>query len=111
MSLDDVDCEGITGISIQDIEDAKNENKVWKLIGSVENKDGGLKLQVQPRKIENPPPPPPPPPPPLASVSGATNAITYHTELLGDVTIVGAGAGRMETGYAIIEDLLAIHRR
>src|SRR5262249_61698781 len=48
---------------------------------------------------------------PLASVSGATNALTFTTELLGDVTIIGPGAGRLETGYALICDLLAIHRK
>jgi homoserine dehydrogenase len=48
---------------------------------------------------------------PLASVSGATNAITFSTDLLGDVTLVGPGAGRIETGYAIVGDLLAIHRQ
>jgi homoserine dehydrogenase len=46
---------------------------------------------------------------PLANVGGATNAITYTTRLLGDVTLIGAGAGRLETGYALINDLLAIH--
>jgi homoserine dehydrogenase len=45
---------------------------------------------------------------PLASVSGATNAIQFHTRLMGDVTLIGPGAGRLETGYAVIEDLLAI---
>jgi len=47
---------------------------------------------------------------PLAAVSGATNAITYTTDLLGDVTLVGPGAGRIETGYALVSGLLAIHR-
>jgi homoserine dehydrogenase len=46
----------------------------------------------------------------LAAVSGATNAITYSTDLLGDVTLVGPGAGRVETGYALLGDILAIHR-
>jgi homoserine dehydrogenase len=48
---------------------------------------------------------------PLASIGGATNAITFTTDLLGDVTLVGPGAGRIETGYAIVGDLLAIHRQ
>jgi homoserine dehydrogenase len=47
----------------------------------------------------------------LASVRGATNAITFTTDLLGDVTLIGPGAGRLETGYAILCDLMAIHRR
>ncbi len=47
---------------------------------------------------------------PLATVSGPTNAVTFTTDLLGDVTLVGPGAGRIETGYALVSDLLAIHR-
>ncbi len=43
-------------------------------------------------------------------MSGATNALTYTTDLLGEVTLVGPGAGRVETGYALLSDLLAIHR-
>jgi homoserine dehydrogenase len=43
-------------------------------------------------------------------VSGATNAITYVTDLLGEVTLVGPGAGRRETGFALLADLLDIHR-
>jgi len=38
------------------------------------------------------------------------NAITYTTDHLGDITIVGPGAGRIETGQALLSDLLAIHR-
>ncbi|PKC50851.1 hypothetical protein RhiirA1_485178 [Rhizophagus irregularis] len=29
---------------------------------------------------------------PLASINGATNAISYHCDLLGPVTLIGAGA-------------------
>jgi homoserine dehydrogenase len=46
---------------------------------------------------------------PLAAVSGATNAITYSTDLLGDITLVGAGAGRLQTGFGILSDLLEIN--
>ncbi len=47
---------------------------------------------------------------PLAGVSGAVNAITFTTDLLGDVTVTGPGAGRAETGYSILTDMLDIHR-
>jgi homoserine dehydrogenase len=30
---------------------------------------------------------------------------------MGDITIRGRGAGRIETGFAILSDLLWIHRR
>jgi homoserine dehydrogenase len=48
---------------------------------------------------------------PLAAINGVTNAITYSTGLLGDVTLIGPGAGRLETGYALVSDLLAISRK
>ena len=47
---------------------------------------------------------------PLASVMGATNALTFTTDYLHDVTVVRPGAGRMETGYSILTDLLDMHR-
>ena len=31
------------------------------------------------------------------------------TQIEGDVTIIGPGAGRFETGFAILSDILAIH--
>jgi homoserine dehydrogenase len=30
---------------------------------------------------------------------------------MGDVTIIGKGAGRIETGFSILSDLLAISRK
>jgi homoserine dehydrogenase len=42
---------------------------------------------------------------------GAQNALTFDTDLMGKITIQGAGAGKIETGYSILSDILAIHRR
>jgi len=39
---------------------------------------------------------------------GATNAVTVTTDTLGDVTIVGPGAGRKETGFSMLIDLIKI---
>ncbi len=38
---------------------------------------------------------------PLASIKGATNAVSITTDNLGEVTIIGPGAGRRETGQAL----------
>jgi len=99
----DVDRQGITKLTQADIQQAQSEGKRWKLIGTVERVNGVVKASVRPVKIALGHP--------LASVGGATNAITYSTELLGDVTLVGPGAGRLETGYALLNDLIAIHRK
>ena len=46
----------------------------------------------------------------LYTVGGTTNALTYQTDGLGDVTIIGRGAGGVETGHGILTDLISIHR-
>lgn len=101
--MSDVDRIGITGLTVEDIRLAKSSGERWKLIGKVERTEGGIKASVKPQRL--------PETHPLAQVSGATNAITFTTKLLGDVTLIGPGAGRLETGYSLIGDLLALHRR
>ena len=98
----DVDREGITGITTEMIDDAKSKNARWKLLGAIEKSADGIKASVKPEMI--------PMTHPLAGIMDATNALTFTTDLLGDITIVGAGAGRIETGYSILTDILAIHR-
>ncbi len=102
LTMADVDRRGITGLTLPDIHEARQAGERWKLIGSVEIKGGDVVASVRPLRL--------PATHPLANVSGATNAITYTTDLLGDVTLVGPGAGRVETGYALLGDMLAIHR-
>jgi homoserine dehydrogenase len=102
LTLADVDCTGISQISTQEVATASAQNKHWKLIGTVAKTETGFIASVKPQMVSKSHP--------LASISGATNAITYTTELLGDITLIGPGAGRLETGYAVIEDILAIHK-
>ena len=102
LKMSDISLEGITKITPQDIQDAAANNEKWKLIGALEKENGKILASVKPVRV--------PLSHPLAGVDGATNAITYTTDLLGDVTLIGAGAGRMETGFAVLGDLLGIHR-
>ena len=99
----DVKRKGITKITAADVAKAKADGKRWKLIGSVKRSaSGGLDARVQPVAL--------PLSDPLAAVMGPTNAVSFTTDLLGKVTMVGPGAGRVETGFAILSDLLAIDR-
>jgi homoserine dehydrogenase len=102
LRLDQVNRTGITGITKADVAEAKAAGQRWKLIGSLEKSEAGITASVKPVRL--------PLEHPLANVNGATNAITFTTDLLGDVTLIGPGAGRMETGYALICDLLSIYR-
>jgi len=104
IKIEDVQRKGITEITQNDIETAKSEGKVWKLIGSAElQENGSVKARIWPEKL--------PLSNPLAGVSSATNALTYYTDELGAVTIVGPGAGKRETGFALLIDLLEINRK
>ncbi|MDZ7740228.1 MAG: homoserine dehydrogenase [Bacteroidota bacterium] len=102
LSISDVACQGITQITQQDIKIAREQGKRWKLIGSVEKTESGVRGSVAPEMIDLSHP--------LAGVMGATNALTFTTDLLGDVTIVGPGAGRIETGFSILTDVLALKK-
>ncbi|MCK5330041.1 MAG: homoserine dehydrogenase [Candidatus Marinimicrobia bacterium] len=98
----EVEREGITGITTEMIDQAKSKNARWKLLGAIEKSTDGINASVKPEMITMTHP--------LAGIMDATNALTFTTDLLGDITIVGAGAGRIETGYSILTDILAIHR-
>ncbi len=98
----DVDRTGITKITLDDVNNAKAEGKRWKLIGRVAREGGAVRASVRPEKLDVADP--------LAGVGGATNALTFSTDLIRNVTIIGPGAGKIETGYSILVDLLAIHR-
>jgi homoserine dehydrogenase len=102
IALKDIPCEGITQITPEDIRQAGLNRQRWKLIGAVTRTAEGLQAYVRPETV--------PLTHPLAQVMGNTNAVTLTTDLLGEVTISGPGAGRRETGFAILTDLLAIHR-
>lgn len=97
LTLDDMAVTGISGISSDAVRAAQSAGRRWKLIASVTSE--GARVEPVSLLVTDP----------LAGVSGATNAITYTTDLLGDVTLIGAGAGRQETGFALLADLLDIH--
>ena len=97
-AMADLDVSGITAISAADIADAKAAGQRYKLIASATPAGGSVKATRLP--LDDP----------LANVSGSTNAITLETDLMGDITLIGAGAGKLETGFAILSDLLAIKR-
>ena len=97
---ENIDRKGITDITPEDIQIALREHAHWKLIGHIKKTDNGIEASVQPMMI--------PDDNPLANIKGAGNAIQYHTNLLGEITLVGPGAGRRETAGALIEDLIHI---
>jgi len=99
---DDSPCVGITEITPDDIAKAAADGKRYKLIGRVWRDGDRVRGSVGPKLMDLGHP--------LAGVGGATNAMTMTTDALGEVTVVGPGAGRIETGFSLLNDLLAIRR-
>ena len=99
LRLADMSVYGIAGLGRGDIEAARSAGERWKLIATVEP-DGA---RVAPERL--------PLAHPLASVSGVSNALTWTTDSLQEVTLVGPGAGPAATGQGLLADLLAIHRQ
>jgi homoserine dehydrogenase len=102
VTIEDVQRKGITEITLDDVKKAKENNKRIKLIAEVLKEEDGIKVSVSPKEISIVHP--------LANVMGAINALTFTTDHLGDITIIGPGAGRVETGQALLTDVLAINR-
>jgi len=97
----DVETTGIQDITSDDVTQALAGGSRWKLIGEARREeDGRIVATVQPVAL--------PADHPLAGISGATNAVSFTTDLLGAVTVSGPGAGRVETAYALISDIIAV---
>lgn len=94
VTIKDVKIDGIRDVSAKNIQEAKNKECTIKLIGSIEKS-----LKVEPIQISRHDP---------LAVDGALNAVTFVSESAGEQTIIGRGAGGMETASAVLRDLLDI---
>lgn len=94
----DVKVEGITEIVPEALKLACNEGYVIKLIGEV-NKEKKA-LSVSPRLVPNGHP---------LDIRGFLNAALIKTDLAGDITVIGRGAGGIEAASAILTDIMKIY--
>lgn len=103
LNVNDVSCSGIASLGLGDIEKARQDGARWKLIGAAtRHADGSVSASVEPRLLNHDHP--------LAAICGATNAVSFATDLLGAVTVSGPGAGRTETAFALLSDIISIHQ-
>jgi homoserine dehydrogenase len=93
---------GITAITREDVARAQQEGKRIKLIASLRYDGQTVQARVEPVSL--------PFFDPLATIDGVMNAITVETVALPQVTIVGPGAGRLQTGQGLLADLIAVAR-
>jgi homoserine dehydrogenase len=107
--LDAVYREGITAVTIDQVESARKAGYVVKLLAicerltDAETGTEGVSARVYPALI--------PASHPLAAVHGANNAVFIEAEAAGDLMFYGAGAGGLQTASAVLGDLVSAARR
>lgn len=96
---DEISTEGITKISLADVEYARNCDRVIKLIGSAEKQDDGkICAQVSPALVNVNSP--------LAAVNDVFNAVMVDGNAVDEVYFIGKGAGKHATASAVVADVI-----
>lgn len=96
LHVTDVATRGIESITRADVERARAQGKVIKLLARYDGKSARVEPELIPASDS-------------LNVPGPLNAVTYTTEDLGSVTLIGKGAGGRETSSALVRDLIDIH--
>ena len=94
--------EGISSITLADLDAAAELGYRVKLLGVAVRTDAGIEQRVHPTMV--------PRDSASAQVMGVTNAVTVDANGLSPITLVGPGAGGMATASAVVSDLADIAR-
>ena len=92
---------GVSGVSREDARRAARDGAVIRPVVAIEPAEspgGGITARVEPVALDRDDP--------LALVDGATNAVVCRAAPVGEVTIVGPGAGRNLAGQGVLSDLI-----
>lgn len=100
---DEVDFQGITGITPEDIADAESRNNVIKLICRVFRNEGGeIKCQVRPEEV--------PKTSIYAQIEETASILTLRTDVMGELTFVEEAHNPMDStgqsAYGILSDIM-----
>ncbi len=94
-----VPTEGITGVTLADVDYADAAGKKIKLLGrAIKGADGRITAYVAPHLVDQTNP--------LAGVEDVFNAITVKGDAIGDVMFYGRGAGKLPTASAVVADVM-----
>ncbi|MBR4889654.1 MAG: homoserine dehydrogenase [Clostridia bacterium] len=96
---DSVHTEGITGVTMADVDYAEAWGGVIKLIGRVKRlEDGRVRIIVAPMVIDRASQ--------IAGVDDVFNGILVRGDATGDVVFYGKGAGKLPTASAVVADII-----
>ncbi len=99
VSVEGIYREGISSITVEDIEYGKELGLAMRLLAIAKKQDGCLEARVHPTFI--------PQSHPLAAVRDSYNAIFIKGDMVGNLMFYGRGAGSLPTGSAVVSDIIA----
>ena len=100
INSDAIYLEGIEAITTADIKAAKSLGYRIKLLGVAVATDTGIEQRVHPTMVEESSP--------IAQIDGVTNAVGIDGDVVGEILLVGPGAGGSATASAILGDVVDI---
>ena len=100
ISADDIYVEGISNITAEDIEAARDMGYRIKLLGVAQKTASGIEQRVHPTMV--------PMRAPIAQIAGVTNAVAIEADIVGQLVLSGPGAGGNATASAVSGDLCDI---
>jgi homoserine dehydrogenase len=103
LTPDQVNRKGISGITAQDVSDAQAAGRRWKLVCEAELSGRSVEARVHPEKVG--------PDDPLFTVMGTSSAVTFHSDVLGALTIVEDNPGPETTAYGLLADFINAVRK
>lgn len=96
---DRVPTQGITGVTLRDVEIVEKAGWRVKLLGrALQNEDGKVYAYVAPHLVEEHRP--------IAAVEDVFNAIALRGNAVGEVMFYGPGAGKLATASAVVADVM-----
>ena len=100
---DSIFVEGISTITTADIEAAAELGYRIKLLGVAQRTESGIEQRVHPTMV--------PLSSSIARIDGVLNAVAVDAEYLGEIILVGPGAGGDATATAVLADIIDLSRR
>jgi homoserine dehydrogenase len=102
LKLADIEREGITRVAATQVREARDTGGALKLVGRAFREEGRLRAVVRPTVLDGRHP--------LAGVDGSEKGVTFHSDLLGTLTVTGGASGRIPAAASILRDLLNLAR-
>jgi len=96
----DVEREGITGVTLEQVQDVLRSGKRLKLVGHAERSGGGVRTRVRLEEL--------PPDHPFSTLSGSGSVLRIETDLMGPIIVAQEEPTLYDTAYGVLNDLLTL---